>query len=140
MISYGNFLINLNRVREEITEACEFAKRPINSVLILPVTKTYPFQIIEYVKQAGLNAVGENRIQEAAEKKCYLKNQLNWELIGHLQSNKIDLAINTSNRIQSIDSQSLLKKINKSLEKIDKIFPILLQVNVSDDPAKYGVK
>lgn len=139
MIGYENFLENLIRVREQIAMACGSVGRPVESVMLLPVTKTYSAEIVEYVERAGLMVVGENRVQEAAEKKALVREGMRWELIGHLQSNKIGLALNIFDRIQSVDSEGLLLKLNRGAEEIARVMPILLQVNAGEDPAKYGV-
>ncbi len=81
--------------------------------------------------------VGENRVQEALEKKLGI-SEVCWELIGHLQTNKTRQVVGEFSRIQTVDSRKLLKKINDvSLQKKIKT-SILLQVNAGSDPAKYG--
>lgn len=141
MIQYKNFLENLARIRDEIAGACEVVERRVESVMLLPVTKTYSAEVVGYVSRAGIGVAGENRVQEAAEKKAQVKGDLRWELIGHLQSNKVGLALKTFDRIQSVDSEGLLFKLNSAVETegSGRILPILLQVNAGDDPAKYGV-
>ncbi len=141
MIQYQNFIENLARVRDEIAEVCERSGRRVESVMLLPVTKTYSAEVVSYVECAGLGMVGENRVPEAAEKKMQVKGNMKWELIGHLQSNKVGLALKTFDRIQSVDSEGLLLKLNSAVgaEETGRILPILLQVNAGDDPAKYGV-
>lgn len=140
MISYNEFLENLKNVQFEIAEACEEVNRDPSTVLLLPVTKTQSFQVVSYVEQAGLKRVGENRVQEAVEKRKSVEGAIQWELIGHLQSNKLALAVEIFDRIQSIDSISLLLKLDKLLGVKGKIMPILLQINISEDPAKFGIK
>jgi pyridoxal phosphate enzyme (YggS family) len=139
MITYENFLENLNIVRENIANACQHSCRNFNSVTILPVTKTHPASIVEYASRAGLTTIAENRVQEAAAKKAQVTSALKWELIGHLQTNKVNLALETFYRIQSVDNQGLLLKLNKAAEARGSIVPILLQVNASKDPAKFGI-
>lgn len=138
MIEYEKFLENLDRVREGIGRACEMSGR-LESVKILPVTKTYSVEVVEYVVRAGLRGVGENRVQEAVEKKGLVKGDLRWELIGHLQTNKVGLALKTFDRIQTVDSEGLLLKLNSGAEVCGKVMRVLLQVNAGEDPAKYGV-
>lgn len=139
MITYENFLENLKIVQENVANACQHSNRKLNSVTILPVTKTHPADVVEYVARAGLSTVAENRVQEAIEKKAQVSSALKWELIGHLQTNKVNLALETFHRIQSVDNQELLLKLNKAAETKSLIVPILLQVNASKDPAKFGI-
>lgn len=139
MVSYEEFCENLKWVEEEIVRACEAFGRARKDVRLLPVTKTHPAEVVEYVVRAGLGSVGENRVQEVVEKKGSVRGDLKWELIGHLQSNKAGLAVEYFDRIQSVDSEKLLRKIDKEAEKQGKVMPVMLQVNVGEDPAKYGV-
>ncbi len=143
MIAYETFLENLSAVRARIKAACEKAARPISDVALLPVTKTHPEQATLYAHKAGLFTVGENRVQEAAAKKQAvpeLAGTLRWELVGHLQSNKAKLALETFSRIQSVDSVALAQRLNRLwLERGQTdAFAILLEVNTGEDPNKFG--
>jgi pyridoxal phosphate enzyme (YggS family) len=104
----------------------------------LPVTKTHPVQAIEYALHVGLTSVGENRIQEVKEKKPVSSGNSRWELIGHLQSNKVNDAVRLFDRIQSVDSLKLIRKLNTACEVSGKVLPIFLQCNAGEDPNKYG--
>lgn len=139
MITYQTFLQNLNLIEETIVQACERSGRKRTSILLLPITKTHPVEVINFCFQSGLTSIGENRIQEAVEKKTLVKSPLKWELVGHLQSNKVPLAIETFDRIQSVDSEKLLRKLDTAAAVKNKRFPVLLQVNAGKDPAKFGV-
>lgn len=140
MITYINFAQNLILIQENIIKACESVGRKPESILLLPITKTQPIEVIDFVIRAGLTSIGENRVQEGIEKKQLIKNpQLKWELVGHLQTNKINLALETFDRIQSVDNEKLLIKIDEAAKKLNRKFPILLQVNAGQDPAKFGV-
>ena len=99
MISFEAFSENCSRVRERVAEACAACGRDPAEVKILPVTKNHPAEAPLYAARAGFRAVGENRVQEAQEKqKAFAALQEissagtvappDWELIGHLQSNK----------------------------------------------------
>ena len=85
-----------------------------------------------------MSAVGENRVQEAAAKRPLSPASLRWELIGHLQSNKAKLAVETFDRIQSVDSVDLASRLGRIAGELGKSVPVLLQVNAGDDPAKFG--
>lgn len=138
MLDYSDFEANLNTVRARIEAACLAAGRPLESVQLLPVTKNHPEAAVAYAARAGLCAVGENRVQEAAEKRKQTEADVRWELIGHLQSNKVKDAVEVFDRIQSVDSLKLLKRIDRISGDSGKAMPILLQCNAGEDPNKYG--
>jgi PLP dependent protein len=133
------FVEALARVQAAITAACCDAGRDPASVSLLPVTKNHPAEAARFVAQAGLPAVGENRVQEAREKKAVTAvATLRWELIGHLQSNKARLAAGIFDRIQSVDSVKLLNLLDAAAANAALPLHILLQVNAGRDPAKSG--
>ena len=112
--------------------------RDPKEVTLLPVTKTHPAPAAEYALRYGLGAVGENRVQEAVEKRAMVAGHLHWELIGHLQSNKAKLAAAHFDRVQSVDSEKLLAALDRAAGELGKKLPVLLQINAGDDPAKFG--
>jgi len=143
MVSYDEFLENLARVHAHIEAACRAAGRKTASVRLLPVTKNHPAEAPLHAWRAGLHAVGENRVQEAADKRAQtlVEAPLSWELIGHLQSNKARLALGTFTRIQSVDSLDLalrLERIRAEIAPAEPPFPLLLEVNTGEDPNKFG--
>jgi len=107
-------------------------------VQLLAVTKNHPAAAVDYAARYGLQAVGENRVQEAVEKRGQTTAAVRWELIGHLQSNKAKLAAQHFDRIQSVDSEKLLNHLDRAASELGKVLPILLQINAGDDPAKFG--
>jgi pyridoxal phosphate enzyme (YggS family) len=103
------------------------------------VTKTHPVDAVEHSIRAGLNAVGENRVQEAVEKLEKLSDaEVTWELIGHLQSNKASKAVEAFDRIQSVDSLKLARKLNRFAGEGKTNLRCLIQVNSGEDPGKHG--
>lgn len=137
MISWESFLQNLDEVRKQIREACDYCGRDPETVALLPVTKTHPIESLEYAVRAGFTSVGENRVQELVEK-AEKKLPLAIELIGHLQTNKVKSAVQYASRIQSVDSIRLAEKIDSVAGSMGKSMPVLLQVNAGSDPAKFG--
>src|SRR4051812_45346403 len=114
MISYDEFVRRADRVRAEIVTAATLAGRSPSAVTLLAVTKTHPAAAAEYTARYGLTAVGENRVQEAAAKRPLVQApSLRWELIGHLQSNKAKLAVQCFDRVQSVDSEKLLRQLDR---------------------------
>lgn len=138
MITLDEFIINFTNIKLRIERACQESGRDISEVQLLPVTKTHPVQAIEYALHVGLTSVGENRIQEVKEKKPVSSGNSRWELIGHLQSNKVNDAVRLFDRIQSVDSLKLIRKLNTACEVSGKVLPIFLQCNAGEDPNKYG--
>jgi len=141
MIDYSVFCDNCKRLEGRVAAACQKRGRETASVRILPVTKTHPIDAAEYAARYGFGAVGENRVQELSEKFDSPRGRalkIEWELIGHLQTNKVKNAVARASRIQSVDSERLLSKIDAESEKIGKTMRILLQVNAGNDPAKFG--
>lgn len=139
-IDYDTFCQRLAEVRGRIEAACRAAGRDPGTVKLLPVTKTHPPAAAEYAARAGLTAVGENRVQESAEKRAAVAVPLRWELIGHLQSNKAKLAAGLFDRIQSVDSEKLLNHLDRAAGELGRRLPVLLQVNAGHDPAKFGAE
>jgi len=132
------FTANLAAVRARIAAACAACGRDPATVTLLPVTKTHPVAAAVAAYAAGFAAVGENRVSEAAEKRPVAPAGLRWELIGHLQSNKAKAAVATFDRIQSVDSPELAKRLDRLAGEAGKRLPVLLQANAGADPAKFG--
>ncbi|MDB6115876.1 MAG: Pyridoxal phosphate homeostasis protein [Lacunisphaera sp.] len=139
-IDYPIFQERVAALLHRIAEQCRLAGRDPREVTLLPVTKTHPAAAAEYAQRYGLAAVGENRVQEAIEKRAMVAGGLRWELIGHLQSNKARLAAAHFDRVQSVDSEKLLAALDRAAGEIGKKLPVLLQINAGDDPAKFGAE
>ena len=141
MITEDQFQENLRNVLQEVEAACEEAGRDKTEVVLLPVTKNWPIEAIKYCRNAGLTRVGENRVQESISKMDALgEDSILWELIGHLQSNKVNQVVGRFERIQSVDSLKLVRKINQVSISANLKTRILLQVNVAEDSAKFGLR
>jgi len=138
MINYPKFKENLSVVRARVARACEMSGRAESTVSLLPVTKNHPVEAVDHALRSGLKAVGENRVQEASDKRSSCTDEVRWELIGHLQSNKAQDAVATFDRIQSVDSLKLLRRLDRFAGGQGKKLAILLQCNTGKDPNKYG--
>ncbi len=138
MIPENEFQQNLKILKERVAVACSSENRSIDEVTILPVTKNWPVDAVCYAQRAGFSRVGENRVQEALEKQESV-NEMKWDLIGHLQSNKAKLVAGRFTRVQTIDSIKLLTKIHSALLRQEEKISILIQVNTGRDPAKAGI-
>src|SRR3954463_3814587 len=138
--SYDEFKSRADAIRAQIAEACVRAGRDPSTVELLAVTKTHPAEAADYAARYGLRAVGENRVQEAVEKQPLCTARVQWELIGHLQSNKAKLAAAHFDRVQSVDSEKLLNHLDQAAAALGKTLPVLLQINAGRDPAKFGAE
>jgi pyridoxal phosphate enzyme (YggS family) len=134
---------NLNRVREEIGDACRAAGRNPDEITLVGVTKYAPVEAIQEAIRAGLTDIAENRVQEA-EKKFPLctsvDSDIRRHLIGHLQTNKARDAILVCDLIQSVDSFKLAQEIEKQAVKLQKTANILVQFNTAEEPQKFGAR
>lgn len=139
-IDYDVFRLRADALLGRIAERCRATGRDPREVALLPVTKTHPPAAVEYAARYGLAAVGENRVQDAVDKRAATTAAVSWELIGHLQSNKAKLAVAHFNRIQSVDSEKLLSVLDRAAGELGRQLPVLLQVNAGQDPAKFGVE
>lgn len=139
-IDYDTFRHRVEALQRRMAAACERAGRQPAEVLLLPVTKTHPAIAADFVARYGLPAVGENRVQEAVDKRAQATGVLRWELIGHLQSNKARLAATHFDRIQSVDSEKLITALNRAAAELGRKLPVLLQINAGQDPAKFGAE
>lgn len=133
---------NLEIIQSRISNACSAAGRDISEITLIAVTKTYPASDVDLLKELGIENVGENRDQEASSKKSEVKNKFNWHFIGQLQSNKAKSVVNYADLIHSVDRWSLAKEIQKSAQGINKVQPVLIQVDLDQsgpDPTRGGI-
>ena len=111
----------------------------IRAVKLVAVTKNHAPEMIQTAIDAGINAVGENRVQEALAKQPVLGRELEWHLIGHLQTNKARQAVPAFELIHSVDNEKLALEIDRVAAKCGKRQDILLQVNVAGEETKFGI-
>jgi len=125
-------------VQKRISDACVATGRSPNSIKLMAVSKRFPLSAIEIAVQENFTLLGENRVQEAVEKIQNAQFSATWELIGHLQSNKAKQAVEHFDRIQSLDSLKLAKKLDHFAEILGKKQRVLIQVNTGADTGKNG--
>lgn len=130
---------NVAAVRSRIEAACARSGRDASAVMLVAVSKTFPAEAVEEALAAGITDVGENRVQEARDKKPSVQGKGRWHLIGHLQSNKAKDAVRLFDMIQSVDSEGLAEKLARAAEGEGKRQEILLQVNIGREPQKSGI-
>ena len=127
-------------VKAKIEAACKRAGRNPDDVEIIAVTKTHGAEVVKEAWDAGLRIVGENKVQEAAWKKPASATGPMWHLIGHLQSNKVRKALELFDFFHSVDSAALADRMNAIAEDMGASPHILLEVNVSGEKSKSGMK
>ncbi|MFQ6083194.1 MAG: YggS family pyridoxal phosphate-dependent enzyme [Candidatus Aminicenantia bacterium] len=130
---------NLVRIREKIEISCKKVGRNPDKVKLVAATKTVPVEKIREAIAAGVSIIGENRVQEAEKKISELKDKnVEWHMIGYLQKNKVNKALNLFKMIQSVSSLALAEKINKSCQRINQKIPCLLEINIGRESTKSG--
>jgi pyridoxal phosphate enzyme (YggS family) len=131
---------SLAEVRQRIAAACGRAGRRPEEVAVIAVTKTFGPEVVAEAWEAGLGRMGENRVQEAAAKIPHCPGGPEWHLIGHLQRNKVRAALEFFPVIHAVDSARLLEQINRVAEEAGCQPRLLLEVNVSGEASKFGLK
>ena len=109
------------------------------NVKLVTVSKTNPAEKIKEVYNLGQRAFGENKVQELLEKQPVLPNDIEWHLIGHLQTNKVKYIAGFISMIESIDSEKLLKEVDKEALKNNRKINVLLQVKIAKEETKFGL-
>lgn len=138
---------NLERLEEEISLACRRSGRTRAEVELMAVTKTCPAEIVAEAAALGLRLFGENRVQEFAGKALQAaalrsacgQEDIRVHLIGHLQSNKAQRAVELFDGIDSLDSLRLAERINEAAGKLGKRLPVLIEVKLSPEETKAGL-
>ena len=137
---------NFERLEEAIANACRSAGRTRSEVELMAVSKTYPAATIAEAAALGLTLFGENRVQEFAGKSAEVGplrrravNPIRVHLIGHLQSNKAQRAVELFDAIDSLDSLRLAERLNEAAGKCVKQLPVLIEVKLSPEESKAGL-
>lgn len=123
----GGIAENINRIKSEL-----------GNTRLIVVSKYRTISEIEMAYQCGQRLFAENRVQALLERKEALPNDIEWHLIGHLQTNKVKYIAPFIGMIQSVDSLKLLQEINKQAEKYDRTISCLVQVHVAQEETKFG--
>lgn len=129
---------NIARVKQNIAAAARRRGGPSDDITLVCVTKNVRTEAIREAISAGVNNIGENRVQEALLKYDGVR-VIKWHLVGHLQTNKARDAVRIFDLIHSLDSLRLAEAIDKEAKKLDKVQDVLLEVNVSGEKSKFGV-
>lgn len=120
---------NLNKVKSAIPE----------QVTLVAVSKTKPNELILEAYDTGQRVFGENRVQELTAKYESLPKDIEWHMIGHLQSNKVKYIAPFVSLIHAIDKPKLLFEVNKEAKKNDRVISVLLQFHIAEESSKFGL-
>jgi len=135
----GNIAANIKGIIHKIKLAAERVGRKEESVELVAVTKTVDVSKIKEAIRAGIKIIGENRVQEAREKFKDIGKEVEWHLIGHLQTNKVKYIFDIFSLIHSVDSLLLSEEIQRRAENKGLETDILIEVNLSGEKTKFGI-
>lgn len=136
----NELLMNLNNVESRIKNSLERSDRDLSSVRLLPVSKFKPVSEIKLISSQGITSFGENHVQDILEKEKELNDSsVKFEMIGHLQVNKVKKIAGHISLLHSLDSLKLAEELEKQYAKLNMVLPCLIEVNIGKDPAKYGI-
>ncbi|WP_418790538.1 YggS family pyridoxal phosphate-dependent enzyme [Phosphitispora sp. TUW77] len=135
----SDLTLNINEIMADIKRVAVSSGRDPAEIRIVAVTKTVPVENIRLAVSAGLNILGENRVQELTAK-YPLVDGAEWHLIGHLQRNKVKYIVDKVSMIHSLDSTALAEEIDMKMNVLGRKMNVLVQVNIAEDPNKYGIK
>ena len=133
---------NLVQVNERIARACETAGRPVESVTLTAVTKTYPASDVALLAGLGVTDAGENKDQEAAAKAAALAAEgvrLRWHFVGQLQRNKVKSVVSYADVIESVNSERLAEALGRATAGRAAPLDVLIQISIDGDPDRGGV-
>lgn len=139
-MNYDYVKENLEQIKLRISQAAEKANRKAEEIKLVAVSKNFPVEAVKAAFEAGQRIFGENRVQELAAKAPLLPSEIEWHLIGHLQSNKVSKALQFCELIHSVDSVDLIKRISRLAHEKNKTQKILLEVNISGEESKFGIR
>ena len=131
---------NLKEVERRIEAACKRAGRSRDEVTLIAVSKTKPVSMLQEAYDLGVRVFGENKVQEIRDKYEALPKDIEWHMIGHLQTNKVKYIVDKVKLIHSVDSLRLAETIEREAEKHGCTADILLEVNVAEEESKFGLK
>ncbi len=132
---------NIEDILKNIEISAEKAGKSLDDITVIAVTKTVDSTRALEAVEAGLNNLGENRVQEFVNKYENLKNyDINWHIIGHLQTNKVKYIINKVKLIHSLESLSLAEEIDKRSKQHNVVTEVLIELNIAEEESKFGIR
>ena len=139
MLTPDEIRANLAVLEGRIEAACARSARRRDEITLVAVSKTFPAAAVRAALEAGATDIGENRVQEAREKKPDVPAAARWHLIGHLQSNKAKDAVRLFDVIHTIDSHSQAEKVGRAALAAGKTQEVLIEVNIGREAQKAGI-
>jgi len=130
--------VNLRSVQERMAAAARRVGRDPEAVTLVAVTKTQPPDVLGAAYELGLRHFGENRVEEAEPKISHLPADITWHMIGHIQSRKARRVVPLFQVVHSLDSIKLARRLDRLCAGRDQPLPVLLEMNISGEPSKYG--
>lgn len=130
---------NINIIKERVDASARKTGRTKSDITIVAVSKTVGIDAVGQAVEAGIRDFGENRVQEYLKKREEFSENVNWHIIGPLQSNKVKHIVNGICLLQSLDRLSLAQEIEKQCEKNGTELSALVQLNISKEPTKSGI-
>lgn len=127
-MSYNELPARLKALKQAIPE----------SVSLVAVSKTHPTSAIQLAYDTGQRIFGENKVQELTDKQQQLPADIEWHLIGHLQTNKVKYIASFIAMIHAVDSEKLFQEINKRAAQNNRVIDVLLQVHIAEEDSKFG--
>ncbi len=131
---------NLARVQEKVAKAAIRSGRTPDSVKLVGVTKMVDLDRIKEAVSAGLQILGENYVQEARKKIDQSGDKVSWHFIGRLQKNKAKHAVKLFDVIETVDSIKLADELNRRAQPLERVIPVLIQLNLAAEQTKGGLK
>ena len=128
----------LQAVQGRLEKAAARSGRPTKDITLVAVTKGAKLEAILEAREGGVGVFAENRVQEALTKVPQVASE--WHMVGHLQSNKVRAALSLFQMIQSVDSLRLAENIDDEALALNRVVPVLLEVNISGETQRYGFK
>ncbi len=125
-----NIQENYNHIKKQLPE----------HVQLVAVSKTHPVSAIQDVYDLGQRIFGENKVQELTEKYPLLPKDIQWHIIGHLQTNKVKYIAEFVDTVQSVDSEKLIREISKEAAKHNRTIKVLIQVKIAEEESKFGLE
>jgi hypothetical protein len=119
---------NIEKIKQQLSQ----------KIKLIAVSKTKPVETLMEAYHSGQKIFGENKVQELVGKFEQMPKDIEWHMIGHLQSNKVKYIVPFVALIHSVDSENILLEINKQAAKINKIQQVLLQISIADEETKFG--
>jgi pyridoxal phosphate enzyme (YggS family) len=130
---------NIDTITQKITQVASSCGRDPETIRLIAVSKKFPVSVMQEALKYSQSLFGENYIQEAQEKYKILGNTADIHIIGHIQSNKAKIAAEIATMVHTVDSIKLAKNLNATCASLNRNLDILIQVNIGNDEAKFGI-